>query len=325
MSKTALYLGGHCPPNMEAYLDSLLYRTREKRRTFDLVVVGDCAVPAWLRDADRLTVVRYDRDEGAGLQRLRTAALVVREHVASHGPAVVRQITQPRWHAPGVLLGAAAGDPAVWTRASASLFDEFREAPSPLRAWLVNNALGRSIYLSERLFTPRFGGVTRPWWARAELVYEERVVNGDRFSPGADPRPDLFDQDEHRVLTVGRISRRKGTDLLLPVAERLPSYEFVVVGPVQDEDLASEVDATGNISRHPPVDYAEMPGVYAAADIILSVSRLEWGGVSRAMLEAKATGRPVVAIDRERASDVADAVADADPDDIADAVRYCAE
>jgi len=64
-----------------------------------------------------------------------------------------------------------------------------------------------------------------------------------------------------------------------------------------------------------------MPGLYTASDLVLSVSRLEWGGVSRAMLEGKAAGRPVVALDRESASNVADIVAPAEPPAIADAVR----
>jgi len=77
----------------------------------------------------------------------------------------------------------------------------------------------------------------------------------------------------------------------------------------------------GNVHHHPPVEYVEMPGLYTASDLVLSVSRLEWGGVSRAMLEGKAAGRPVVALDRESASNVADIVAPAEPPAIADAVR----
>jgi glycosyltransferase involved in cell wall biosynthesis len=213
----------------------------------------------------------------------------------------------------------------VWSRASASLFTEYQEAPSPVRAWLVNNGFGRAIFLADRLFTPRFGRVDCPWWARAELVPEQRVVNVDRFSPDATPQSDLFGQAERRVLTVGRISRRKGTDRLLDVADRLPDHEFVVVGPVQDEALAAAVDDASNLAREPPVDYVEMPGLYTATDVGLSVSRLEWGGVSRAMLEGKAAGRCVVALDREEASSVADDVTSDDADEIAAAVRRCTD
>jgi glycosyltransferase involved in cell wall biosynthesis len=246
---------------------------------------------------------------------------VVRRHLRSHEPVEIRQITQPRWHAPGVLLGAAGSDVDVCTRASDSLFGEYRQAPSPARAWLANNVLGQSIYLSDRVFTPKYGGVTLPWWTRASLVVEERTVNEERFTPEAKPCEGLFDGEKNRVLTVGRVSRRKGIDLLLAVARRLDDYEFTVVGPADEETLVAEMDAASNVHHHPPVEYVEMPGLYTASDLVLSVSRLEWGGVSRAMLEGKAAGRPVVALDRESASNVADIVAPAEPPAIADAVR----
>ncbi|OSP10597.1 hypothetical protein B9H04_02425 [Halorubrum ezzemoulense DSM 17463] len=321
MSQSALYLGSRCPPNMEAYLDSLLYQTREEELWFELIVVGNCRVPVWLTDADRISVTRYSAPQKTGFERARITANVVRRYLRENDPDTIRQITQPRWHAPGVLAGAIGSDVRGYTRASASLFGEYREAPSPVRAWLANNALGRSIFLSDAVYTPRYGGVEVPWWAPADIVREERTVNGDRFSPEVAPREDLFSQDCDRVLTVGRISRRKGTDLLLKVAKRLNTAEFVVVGAVGDKNLAARLDDSSNVRRYPPVNYIEMPELYAASDLVLSVSRLEWGGVSRAMLEGKATGLPVIALDRKEAGSVANTTVQEDPDAIADAVR----
>lgn len=321
MSQSALYLGSRCPPNMEAYLDSLLYRTREEGATFDLLVVGDCNVPSWLAEEDRLTLLRYSAPQATGLGRARVAAQVTRRYLGSVNADVVRQITQPRWHAPGVMLGAIGFDVTVCTRASASLFDEYDEAPSPVRAWLANNALGQTIFLADKVYTPRFGGIEVPGWAPAERIVEERIVNADRFSPDTPPRENLFSADKDRVLTVGRISYRKGIDLLMHVADRLEDTTFAVVGPIGDDDLTATVNASPNIRLHPPVDYIEMPGLYAAADLVLSVSRLEWGGVSRAMLEGKSMGRPVVALNRDQADSVADETVPADPDLIAAAVR----
>jgi glycosyltransferase involved in cell wall biosynthesis len=180
--------------------------------------------------------------------------------------------------------------------------------------------LGRSIFLADRLFTPEYGGVTCPWWAPTALVVEERIVNEDRFTPDVEPRGDLFTGTRNRVLTVGRVSRRKGIDLLLSAARLCGECEFTVVGPIGDESLAAEIDASANVRHYPPVDYLEMPALYTAADLVLSVSRLEWGGVSRAMLEGKAAGRPVVALDREHAHCVADTVVPEAPQAIAEAV-----
>jgi glycosyltransferase involved in cell wall biosynthesis len=219
-----------------------------------------------------------------------------------------------------VVLGAIGTETDICTRAAGSLFTEYREAPAPVRAWLANNVLGRSIFLADRLFTPAYGGVTCPWWAPASLVVEERRVNADRFTPDVAPRAGLFEGSQNRVLTVGRVSRRKGIDLLLAVAQLCETCEFAVVGPVGDEALAAKLDARANVRHHPPVDYVEMPALYTATDLVLSVSRLEWGGVSRAMLEAKAADRPVIALDRGQADQVADTVVPDSPRAIADAV-----
>ena len=109
MSQSALYLGSRCPPNMEAYLDSLLYRTTDDATAFEVIVVGDCALPVWLTDIDRVTVARYNAPQATGFGRVRVTARVVRRYLRSHNPEMLRQITQPRWHAPGVIAGAVSG------------------------------------------------------------------------------------------------------------------------------------------------------------------------------------------------------------------------
>jgi glycosyltransferase involved in cell wall biosynthesis len=319
MSQPALFLGARCPPNIEAYLDSLLYRT-PSTTTFELVVVNEPDLPNWLTDHPRVSVTGYSAPHVTGAGRIPATARVVRRYLRDRSPLELRQITQPRWHAPGVILGATGTDTDVCTRASESLFAEYREAPVPVRAWLANNLLGRSIFLADRLFTPAYGGVTCPWWAPASLVVEERRVNADRFTSDVAPRAGLFERSQNCVLTVGRVSRRKGIDLLLAVAQLCNTCEFTVVGPVGDEALAAKLDASANVRHHPPVDYVEMPALYTAADLVLSVSRLEWGGVSRAMLEAKAAGRPVIALDKGQADQVADTVVPDSPRAIATAV-----
>jgi len=200
-------------------------------------------------------------------------------------------------------------------------FTEFREAPSPVKAWLVNNGLGRSVFLGQKVYTPKHGGVSLPWWSQAERITETRIVNEKRFSPAVEPDPDLFSTDGPRVLTVGRVSRRKGIDLVAEVADRLPEFEFAVVGPVSDERIAADCRARDNVRLHDPVDYVEMPPLYTATDVVLSTSRVEWGGVSRAMLEGKASGRPVVALDNEHASEVVNRAVSEDADAIAAALE----
>lgn len=327
MPSIALYLGESCPPNMEAYLDSLLYRTDDRR--FDLLVTDDCNVPGWIHANSRFVVRSHSIEDRSGIGRIRTARNVVNQHLESDHATEVRQITQPRWHAPGVILGVRSASGSredsiqTCTRTSASMFREYRAAPSTLKAWLVNNGIGRSVFLSDRVFTPKYGGVSVPWWSSTERVVESRTVNEDRFHPDTESNDEVFSTSTNRVLTVGRISRQKGIDLVLAVAERLPNWEFAVVGPASDTSLADDARERHNVSVMDPVEYVEMPGLYAACDVVLSASRIEWGGVSRAMLEGRASGKPVVAIDNKQASDVADEVVADDVDQIVSGLKNC--
>lgn len=315
MARVGLYLGRRCPPNMEAYLDGWL--AADERGAVDLVVRDDCPLPGWLREHAGVVVRRYDVAAGGGVRNVTATAATVRRYLREHDPDVVRQITQPRWHAPGVILGTARSDARVETRASSSMFAEFRGATDPVRSFLANNVLGRAVFLGDVLYTPRYGGVDPPWWSTCRLVVEPRRVNGDRFSPAAEPRTDLFGSGDRRVLAVGRVSRRKGMDRLADVASRLPDWRFAVVGERRDGELVRALETRENVRLHGPIPYVEMPGAYASADVLLSTSRLEWGGISRAMLEASAVGTPVVALDIEDAATVADVVVPDEPVHIA--------
>lgn len=310
---------------MEAYLDSLLYRTNEKQ--FDLIVTRGCGLPEWVCDHQDLNVKAYTNADSTGVGRIWTAKTVVSRYLEEHHPSEVRQITQPRWHAPGVILGVRdlprlrSSSISVSTRLSASMFEEYRNASSKTKAWIANNVIGRSAFLADQVYTPQYGGVSIPWWSSAMAVQETREVNKNRFHQDVEPLDGVFSRTDRRVLTVGRISQRKGIGLLLAVAESLPQWEFTIVGPISDIELAEEARESENVSLCPPVDYVEMPSLYAACDVVLSTSRVEWGGVSRAMLEGQASGKHVVALDRGQAANVADEVVPARVDRIATSLQ----
>jgi glycosyltransferase involved in cell wall biosynthesis len=306
MGRVGLYLGGKCPPNMEAYLDSLLFDFNFNN--VDIITVKNCSIPPWLVNDNRVTIRRCAVDTGEGIDIVWRTTKATRQYISEYSPKTIRQITQPRWHAPGVILGALGSDVRIETRASASMFTEHRTADHRFRSFAANNVLGRSVFFSDTLYTPKYGAVDTPWWSTTETVIEERKINQDRFSADTEPLQDLFDQSTQRVISVGRVSKRKGMDLLLKVAKHLPEWEFSIVGPIRDQDLATSLNKQKNIILYGEVPYIDMPRVYTAADILLSVSRLEWGGISRAMLEAHAVELPVVALDIEDAAEVADIV-----------------
>ncbi len=130
-------------------------------------------------------------------------------------------------------------------------------------------------------------------------VFIKVIPNGvelDRFYPGrADERKDVL-----KLLTVGRLSVTKRVEMLIEAVERLchdgQSVRFAIVGGggleklfrkmVSKKNLAHIIEVTGRIAPE------KMPDLYRRSDIFISASMQE--GMSNAMLEAMASGLPIV-------------------------------
>jgi glycosyltransferase involved in cell wall biosynthesis len=105
------------------------------------------------------------------------------------------------------------------------------------------------------------------------------------------------------VLSVGRITRKKGLDLLVDAMRDIPDARLAIVGP-DDHDGTSALiervraaDGLGDrIHVVPPLDEAVLPDVYAEADVFVLPSRGESFGMVAA--EAAAAGTPSVVTDR---------------------------
>jgi len=127
----------------------------------------------------------------------------------------------------------------------------------------------------------------------------EVIPNGvelDRFHPGrADENKDVL-----KLLTVGRLSVTKRVEMLIDVVERLcrdgHAVRFAVVGGggmekqlrqmVIQKGLGHIIEVTGRIAPE------QMPDLYCHSDIFISASMQE--GMSNAMLEAMASGLPII-------------------------------
>lgn len=127
----------------------------------------------------------------------------------------------------------------------------------------------------------------------------EVIPNGvelDRFRPArADER-----KEELRLLTVGRLSVTKRVEMLIEAVEKLccdrHSVRFAIVGGggmekmlrqmVLQKNLAHIIEVTGRIAPE------KMPDLYRSSDIFISASMQE--GMSNAMLEAMASGLPII-------------------------------
>lgn len=122
------------------------------------------------------------------------------------------------------------------------------------------------------------------------------------------------------ALFVGSAEPRKGAYLLREAARRLESWELWIVGPGHPRSFARNVRLFG------PVDQAELPAFYRAADVFVLPSSAE--GMPNALLEAVACGVPAAV---SRIPPIVELLGpdypyycDLDPASVADAVRRAA-
>jgi glycosyltransferase involved in cell wall biosynthesis len=122
-----------------------------------------------------------------------------------------------------------------------------------------------------------------------------------RFRPRPSPAGDVL-----RLLAVGRLVPKKGLDVLIEAARRLPMpFELRIVGHGPErERLRAAIQAGGLGDRvwlAGPVTHADLPACYAAAHVVVVPSVVDASGdrdgLPNVVLEAMASGRPVVASD----------------------------
>lgn len=124
---------------------------------------------------------------------------------------------------------------------------------------------------------------------RDKLWVRGNAVDISRFRPDGTP-------PERIVLCCGRIERQKGTDVLLDAWERLPPHDFrLVLAGSGKWEKALRRDAPANVTFAGTVARDAMPALYRSAQIYVQPSRFE--GMSNAILEALASGLPIVSTD----------------------------
>jgi glycosyltransferase involved in cell wall biosynthesis len=143
----------------------------------------------------------------------------------------------------------------------------------------------------------------------AKLAIVPNGVDSEKFSPeidGSKHRSELNLGNRYTLLFVGALTRwhrYKGLDVLLRALaiaiKNLPSVALLVVGDGElkgDYELQSEklglnrnVIFVGNVSNN------ELPQYYAASDALIQPSKDMSEGFGLTLLEANATGKPVIA------------------------------
>ncbi len=142
-------------------------------------------------------------------------------------------------------------------------------------------------------------------------------VDAARFHPGVDGRRvrERYGLDgESVLLTVGRLQRRKGHDLVLSALARLDGVRWLVAGEGEErprlERLAAELGVADRVVFAGTVPSEDLPAFYGACDVFVHPNRVDGRdveGFGIVFLEAAACARPAIGGD---SGGVPEAVAD---------------
>jgi glycosyltransferase involved in cell wall biosynthesis len=136
----------------------------------------------------------------------------------------------------------------------------------------------------------------------------ETVANGvdtERFTAYG-PKSDLIDHDGLVVLFVGRLVDGKRPGDAIQAVSQLPDALDAKLYVIGDGPLREELE-TGNdgVAFLGHISYDEMPAIYRSGDVLLLPSRAE--GLPRTVLEAFASGVPVVSSHLEHTAPIVQA------------------
>ncbi|WP_435068355.1 glycosyltransferase family 4 protein [Haloplanus sp. C73] len=248
---------------------------------------------------------RRERRNGVSVRRYRGVAPGGAMHVCPQISAAVRRSDADVVHAHNyhsfplffAALGAGTSRFVVTTHyhggSANSLLDRLLSLYRPVGRWAVRRA-DEVVAVSE--------------WERDQLASDFGVdatvipngIDVERFAD-ADP----VERERPYLLSVGRLEAYKGVQHLLRAMPELPEYELLVAGsgPYRGEleRIAHEEDIEDRVEFLGYVDEEALPGLYAGADVYVTLSEFEAYGMTVA--EALAAGTPCVVRDAGALSD----------------------
>ncbi|MCD2204881.1 glycosyltransferase family 4 protein [Halobacterium sp. KA-6] len=138
--------------------------------------------------------------------------------------------------------------------------------------------------------------------SRIEVV--PNGVDTERFTPDGEAS-DLIDHDGLVVLFVGRLVQGKRPEDAIEAVDRLPDSLDAKLYVVGDGPLRADLEGRGDdveVEYLGHVPYDKMPAIYRGGNVMILPSRAE--GLPRTVLEAFASGTPVVSSHLEHTASI---------------------
>lgn len=312
--KIAIHLGEDLPPNLIRLFDALEEITEDD---FKFSIVGTGVDPSGLPDSfeyHNITNMSSDR----GLTRIVSTyrRMIAYLKDVNEIPDAIWQITTPQFHALPVIAAARLYGIPVATRIPGNKFNEYQEQSSisaGAKTYLLNNLALRALKYSTLVVTLSKNNkenLLKLGIPASKIRIIRPPLDTDQFAPvGQDERAKIqselgFNRNAYTPLYVGRLSKLKGMADMEEVLARFEGnedYEFHFVG---SGEFKSKLADHSNSVVHGFVDPEEIHRYYKAADLYVHPSYTEEEGISWTMLEAAATGLPVITRDIGNAADI---------------------
>lgn len=298
--------------NVRTLLENLrrLLRSRPTEFDCDLLLTDGESLPAGYRgiriDAPTVNTAR---------ERITTLTRAIRRYVARESPDVLVQLTKFPTHGTAIVIaGRLTGTPTI-TRLAGDNFREHKFVSglgARAKTFALKNVIGLvAIHLPNAVIAlgPHGRADLANRLRRRNVREIPQPIDREQFFPvETDEREQIREElgmpalgDGRILLTVGRVSRRKGAGTIRQVADELPSdVRWYVVG---DGPMCEELSSVDRVRAVGRVPHERIADYYRAADLYVHPSLHD--GLPNVLLEATACGTPSIARDVGECSTVA--------------------
>lgn len=304
MKKVGIFVGSKIAPNLEKLLFNV---GRMLESNFHLDLIGKTDLPKGLDELYHHK--QYQGKKGAeGVKRIIQAFNNCGEYYSKENPDLLFQITKyPIYSLPVSLVGSLYSVPTI-VRLSGDHFRAYQTRRNDLdeltRTLIMHNLLGglplkladSVVVISNKIKEEAIRKGCPP----DKITLIPQPIDTERFSPPSkEEKKNLrdkynFTEDKKIVLYVGRLNEEKGLPLLEKAISKMETQDLVFCligegkfGPELEEKYPSKVRFEGFVEQERIHEY------YRMADLLVHPSPLE--GVPNTLLEAMATGLPVIA------------------------------